>query len=180
MKTAILHLRHPKLSTFWDLTVLYLTATHCHTEDWPLCTYAVTLTFAHIACMCAHSHTIIFTRARTFMWSYTLTRAHDQHMYTHAHMHTHVRIEIYAHATTYTCVYNIRTVCCLLTPTYSRSDMHAQLRTNTCYAHSSPHSRPLTLVHLQTHTWRFHLKHTHHLRTLLTYTRMCTMSHTHV
>ena len=155
MKTAILHLRHTKLSAFWNLTVPYLTATNDHTQDGPTHTYAVTLAFAHASMeVCTHICTLMqHGCALALMCSHALIVCATVHMYTHIHVHIHLRIQIYAHAhaTTYTSGH-IHTVCCILPHTYSRSDMHAHSLmqahscTNTSYSHSCTQSCPLTLV----------------------------------
>ena len=147
IKTAILHLRHTKLSAFWNLTVPYLTATHDHTQDGPTLTYvAVTLAFAHTSMhVCVHMY--VHSRT-TFTPTPVLTHTSRVHNRTYAHSRANT-IYAHAHATTYTCAY-IRTICHILTHTCSSSHIHVSIfahsSSNTWYAHSCTRSRPLALL----------------------------------
>ena len=86
MKTAILHLRHTKLSAFGNLTVPYLTATNDHTQDGPTRTYAVALAFA-LTSMHVRTHMYVHSRRRTH------SRTHV-HFRTHAHWRAHASTSI--------------------------------------------------------------------------------------
>ena len=79
-------------------------------------------------------------------------------MFTHGHMHTHMQVQFYAHthANTYKSVYirtvrrYLRTVCRILTYTYSACTL-----THACtlmHEHSCTHSRPLTLLYILVNT----------------------------
>ena len=164
MKTAILHLRHTKLSAFWSLTVPYLTATNDHTQDRPTRTYSLTLAVAHTS---MHVRKHMYVRSRTTV-EHLHSCAHTHSSCAQPHICTRTRI------CKLTCKYKFmhmrtqpntragiyaQSVADFRTHNHAVACMHAYawtLATHTrahtvVHSHSSTHTRPLTLVNA--HSW---------------------------
>ena len=161
MKTAILHLRHAKLSGFWCLTVPYLTATHIHTQDGLTRTYAVTLAFAHISmhvCTLVHAHSC----------AHTYSSCAQQRVYARVYLHScantnfctcthnHIHVCVYTHSLSHASAY-ILTQSHSYTPTHTRTLMYEHLLRTLVHTQSFTHTRERPLVHAHTSHTRKHL-----------------------